>query len=592
MLSSSNKANSTCLKQTRHHKVSEAEAVEAWKRARSIVEAALKQVETSTSTDQMDMDIDLHELHEPLETLKHSNFGAAFLRLFEYVMETFTASLMRNTVPSDARWSMCVGNLHKTFNCLRSICEQVQTLFGTDLTVMDSVAAVIEALLPTNFETDLTALMIAYLKGCQDSFDKLQMTRAVGLESFLNLVLFSAIDSTLADLMQPYRTVLDEECFGIVFNLFETSISPKIMQIMQDRLTPKAIDDLKRRVYKAIGIMRVDAMFDIIVDYPDSEPAKQDLSTAMTRFPELRNVLASRTIDAVKRRLLRPSAKTDDIIQFYISTISAMSSLDERGHLVHAITQHICDYLRNRDDTVRCIIHRIFHDEDFASDLRRPDLITVNEELTDDEWEPTPKDLPLIAFHKQSDILSSLVKIYDSKDVFVKEFQVYLSNRLLEITDFEYEEEIGHVELLKTRFGDCLHSCEVMLRDMLDSKHIHQLFRGQGDEAKDAMEVLVLSHLFWPPVKSAQFNLPENMKKILHTFEKQFEPLKRSRKLKWQHDQGIVDLTLTMGDGTSLDVSVSTLHAAIISLFDARGIFATCFFILFECHISRRYTNV
>ena len=43
---------------------------------------------------------------------------------------------------------------------------------------------------------------------------------------------------------------------------------------------------------------------------------------------------------------------------------------------------------------------------------------------------------------KPSDVVSTLVSIYDPKDIFVKEFQVLLSQRLLAVTDGNHEKEV------------------------------------------------------------------------------------------------------------------------------------------------------
>lgn len=96
--------------------------------------------------------------------------------------------------------------------------------------------------------------------------------------------------------------------------------------------------------------------------------------------------------------------------------------------------------------------------------------------------------------NKPSDIISTLVSIYDSKDLFVKELQVMLAQRLLGVRDEEgVEREVNsiihhtiwchadrckqrrNIEILKIRFGEAaLQVCEVMLRDMTDSKRIDQ----------------------------------------------------------------------------------------------------------------------
>ena len=99
--------------------------------------------------------------------------------------------------------------------------------------------------------------------------------------------------------------------------------------------------------------------------------------------------------------------------------------------------------------------------------------------------------------NRPSDVLSTLVSIYDSNDLFVKELQVLLAQRLLAIDDGD-SRRVNHevrcdtslssalstyadihrqplqrknIEILKIRFGEAaLQVCEVMLRDMSDSK--------------------------------------------------------------------------------------------------------------------------
>lgn len=71
-----------------------------------------------------------------------------------------------------------------------------------------------------------------------------------------------------------------------------------------------------------------------------------------------------------------------------------------------------------------------------------------------------------------------VVDIYGSKEMFVNEYRNLLADRLLIQLDFYPEKEIRNLELLKLRFGDSvLHTCEVMLKDISDSKridaHIH-----------------------------------------------------------------------------------------------------------------------
>lgn len=49
--------------------------------------------------------------------------------------------------------------------------------------------------------------------------------------------------------------------------------------------------------------------------------------------------------------------------------------------------------------------------------------------------------------NKPSDVISTLVSIYDSKDLFVKELQILLAQRLLAITDGNYDNEVRQKNL-------------------------------------------------------------------------------------------------------------------------------------------------
>ena len=80
---------------------------------------------------------------------------------------------------------------------------------------------------------------------------------------------------------------------------------------------------------------------------------------------------------------------------------------------------------------------------------------------------------------KASDIISTLVSIYQSREVIIKELQVLLATRLLAVKDYDAVKEIRIIELLKIRFGEtALQVCDVMLKDMADSKRINDHVQG------------------------------------------------------------------------------------------------------------------
>ena len=92
---------------------------------------------------------------------------------------------------------------------------------------------------------------------------------------------------------------------------------------------------------------------------------------------------------------------------------------------------------------------------------------------------------------RSSDIISMLVNIYGSKELFVNEYRTLLADRILSQFNYDTEKEIRYLELLKLRFGETqLHYCEVMLKDVADSKRINQHIVEQRKKQEPNPEVL------------------------------------------------------------------------------------------------------
>ena len=169
---------------------------------------------------------------------------------------------------------------------------------------------------------------------------------------------------------------------------------------------------------------------------------------------------------------------------------------------------------RGRSDTIRCIVANLVGDKESGDSLADVDepvqpLSQVQlEDFSDPNWEPEPIDAgPDFRKNKPADTISTLVSIYDSKDLFIKELQVLLAQRLLVVEDGNFDNEVRsfpsqpnrwiprltvliwhgglqrrNIEILKVRFGEApLQVCEVMLKDMTDSKRIDQHIQAQNE---------------------------------------------------------------------------------------------------------------
>lgn len=65
---------------------------------------------------------------------------------------------------------------------------------------------------------------------------------------------------------------------------------------------------------------------------------------------------------AFKKRLMLPGADTTAILTQYISAIKAIRVLDPSGIVLELVCAPVREYLRSRDDTVRCVVTSLVDD--------------------------------------------------------------------------------------------------------------------------------------------------------------------------------------------------------------------------------------
>ncbi|KAL8948913.1 MAG: hypothetical protein Q9222_004940 [Ikaeria aurantiellina] len=343
-----------------------------------------------------------------------------------------------------------------------------------------------------------------------------------------------------------------------------------------------------------LGALRTEELFDIIMDWENgSKGAIEDLKRYVTTTAA-RTHLTNSFSETLNRRLLQPGAATTEILKVYISIIRAFTLLDPKGVLLDRVARPIRRYLRDRDDTVAIVVASLLADsEDISSGSDTlPELAeemannTILETQEDDdadldfddmEWMPDPVDAgPDYRRSKHLDVIGSLMSLFESKDVIVKEFQKILGERLLR-KEQDFDKETHVLELLKLRFGEApLQACEVMLRDIFDSRRVDTAIRkdqnlAAGTTNRDLQTDLhtrILSHLFWPSLHSESFSLPREVSTLQSRYENGFETLKQSRKLTWLNALGQVTVHLELEDRTVTEI-VQTWQAVVIYAFQS-----------------------
>jgi len=370
--------------------------------------------------------------------------------------------------------------------------------------------------------------------------------------------------------------------------------------------------ELDRFLKDAYAEVRVSHMFEIIIEFPNSEAAIQDLKLCLEQSTS--SSFRFNLIDSVKQSLveslLHPGVNTYDILTAYISAIKALRALDPSGLILQLVTEPVRRYLKSRSDTVRCIVTALT-DEDHNSELNREMIkgsTQTNENGIDgkgsvvemnipsegekctatnfDKWRPDPIKLSTSDENTKSsrfsDIVSILVNIYETKDLFVEEYQKLLSQRLLnKFDECNLDSELRNLELLTLRFSDCeLHRCEVMLKDVQTSKRINKrVLSGDIRQHKlttfKNMDVLIISSPFWPerfgPISTLydeppKTRFPEEVQSAIDTYNKAFESVQASRTLHWRHHLGCVNMDVKI-NGKVHNFTVTPIHASLLYLF-------------------------
>ncbi|KAH8413693.1 hypothetical protein KR222_004108 [Zaprionus bogoriensis] len=341
-------------------------------------------------------------------------------------------------------------------------------------------------------------------------------------------------------------------------------------------------------MYETFAQSVISQFFSIIIDYPDSTPAIEDLRICMEKI-DMRIYLTESLRSTLEARILHPGVNTMDILTGYVAAIKAIRHLDSTGVILEIVTAPIKDYLRKRNDTVRRVVTGLTEEgpTDLSEELAKGELIKDGKdsglsELSNwENWEPDPFgiDPDILQFNsskivRSADIISMVVDIYGSKELFMVEYRNLMADRLLSQLDFNSEKEVRNLELLKIRFGESLlHSCEVMLKDVTDSKRINSHIHGDRSSNESPLfdiSSLIISAQFWPSFNKESLQLPEEIEKEFKKFTKAYESYKGNRTLNWRTVTGRVNIVIEIGERT-MEMTVPPTQAVIIYHFQHKS---------------------
>ncbi|KAL5121035.1 hypothetical protein ACEQ8H_000884 [Pleosporales sp. CAS-2024a] len=383
----------------------------------------------------------------------------------------------------------------------------------------------------------------------------------------------------------------------------------------QSSVLPTEVTTWQEMALNRLGRARVSNLFDFVMNWDKSLGAVLDIKEYL-KVAGAKQHLTLSFSQQISRRLLHPGATTTYILNAYISIIRSFHVLEPKGVLLERVARPVRRYLKEREDTARIIISSLLtdlkdetgtkfslHSElsyEIACEMAKP--LTnygqdMDEELhwNDMNWQPLPTDAsPDYKKSKVEDVIWFLLTLWERED-FINELKNIYGHHLLRCTDPEYEKEIRLLELIKVRLGDDkLQACEVMLRDVLDSKRINASIRAAstttttsasalqtpdvGNRNTETPQVLgprtpqprrqaqsqsaqptrpppdaalnaqILSSFFWPSLRDDTFLVPAQIDALQQEYESRFERIKGMRKLRWMHALGTSSITLTFDD--------------------------------------------
>eukprot|EP01017_Pseudomicrothorax_dubius_P034038 TRINITY_DN461_c0_g1_i5.p1 TRINITY_DN461_c0_g1~~TRINITY_DN461_c0_g1_i5.p1 ORF type:complete len:816 (-),score=203.93 TRINITY_DN461_c0_g1_i5:80-2527(-) len=357
-------------------------------------------------------------------------------------------------------------------------------------------------------------------------------------------------------------------------------------------------EGLCRYVFLSFGKICISSLFDIILDFPETLSNIFDLKEVLSKT-NLLYELDYKFQNEIKKRLLIPGVLTQYILNQYINILKALQIIDPDGLIFEKITTPIKEYLLKRTDTLRCIISLLNEDSESYNKMVNDFLKIPSKNLGDNYAELSSDDdeeqaekwevLPLAARkkestsikYKESDLMTILINLYGSPEAFISEYQYMLAEKLLSPKEYNIDEEIKNIELLKMRFGENnLQGCSIIVRDVKDSKRVnnnihqqfnkHPLVTSQKGQLVDFQNLncIYVSKSYWPiNYEHESIKPPESFSKQFEVYSKAFTQVKPMRKLLLHYELGYVDLSLTFDNG-SFEFKCQPIHAMLISFFD------------------------
>eukprot|EP00455_Lapot_gusevi_P043272 TRINITY_DN5238_c0_g1_i4.p1 TRINITY_DN5238_c0_g1~~TRINITY_DN5238_c0_g1_i4.p1 ORF type:complete len:690 (-),score=273.95 TRINITY_DN5238_c0_g1_i4:174-2243(-) len=174
--------------------------------------------------------------------------------------------------------------------------------------------------------------------------------------------------------------------------------------------------------------------------------------------------------------------------------------------------------------------------------------------------------------------LDNVVMLYGyirEKDVFERDYQVFLSTRLLQgLSESEHSEK-AMIAKLKTECGyQWTSKLEGMFKDVQLSKDICQGFTSlHGRKFNVELDVNVCTTGYWPTSNVPPCTMPVEIQPLCQAFKQYYLTTHSGRRLEWRMDQGQADIKVRFSPETTRDLTISTYQMVVMLLFNHEDVF-------------------
>ncbi|KAJ8900799.1 hypothetical protein NDN08_000099 [Rhodosorus marinus] len=473
--------------------------------------------------------------------------------------------------------------------------EALSTLLGNEAAYVNvflanHIQAVTEKSLPECTEPILSKILRDRIAADLDGFQEFCAAwKTLGLKASILDIAWESLSKALdREIEERCHNDFEEAALGGLREWLEDHAIP-VLQCILSQMEADVNDDLSYwrarlefQMCYSLSQARIRQLFDIILDFPHSEPVLGDINIGLVQT-DLALEVASSLRKQLELRLLHQGAHTADIILQYVHLVKALRHIDPRRVIVEQVCEPIRAYLRTRPDTIRCIVTDVTEYEgellEVLEDAVQDDDDSVARDETFDAWQPDPADASVRAedeedMIEQNDPLARLFDVYGSREAYANEYRKMLGHKLLTSQErgADVEREIWNVEMFKARFGsEAMQDCSVMLKDYADTKRIMAATAKEHSDLNQDLEFIIMSKHFWPETKEQDGELPDPFREDAMLLQKHFEETKAPRKLKWQPDLGIVLVRIEMESGKELSMTVSPNQAALFKCFEKVG---------------------